>query len=147
MEEQTVTAAAVITFCGLLEDGAAALYEEVARRYALYTEQATVFAAECRKSKLLVLRTYQETITDAIEAGYAFDGLRLGDPLFGVALDDAASAAEALAQTSALEAAAAAFYVDIAERSQDLLATIPGAFRRAGRTHAQRLQRLQALPR
>ncbi len=147
MEEQTVTAASVITFCGLLEDGAAALYEELARRFPAYGEQATAFAKECRKSKLLVLRTYQETITDAIEAGYAFGGLRLGDPLFGVALDEGMSAAEALGQASALEAAAAAFYVDIADRSQALLATIPGAFRRAGRTHAQRLQRLESLPR
>lgn len=145
MTEQTITAAAVITFCSALEDGSAELYETLSGCFPEHAAALSGYAADCRKAKLHVVRTYQETITDALEAGYAFDGLTLGDSMFGIAVTSEMSLAEALAQAIALESAAAAFYVDIADRSQGLLATIPGAFRRVARTRAQRQQRLAAL--
>ncbi len=145
MVDQTITAAFVVSFCEKLEDGSAALYEEMAKRFPEHSAAFQGYAKDCAKSKLTVVRTYQETITDAIEAGYSFEGLRLGDPMFGLALKPDMSLGEAIKVAIALEDKAAAFYLDVADRCQALLATIPGAFRKVARTRAQRKAKLESL--
>ena len=46
------------------------VYAELGRRSSVCGGLAD-WVKECAKSKLHIVRTYQETITDAIEAGYA----------------------------------------------------------------------------
>lgn len=145
MADQTITAAVVVSFCEKLEDSSAALYEEMAKRFPEHGAIFSGFAKDCAKSKLAIVRTYQETITDAIEAGYSFEGLQLGEPTFGLALKAGMSLGEAIQTAIALEDKAVAFYLDIADRSQALLATIPGAFRKVARTRAQRKAKLESI--
>jgi hypothetical protein len=145
MPEQTITAAVVISFCEALEDGSARFYEELARQFPEQGEAFLGFAKDCARNKLTVVRTYQETITDAIETGYSFAGLSLGDPMFGLKLEPGLSRAQALATATKLEEQAVAFYVDVADRSQALLATIPGAFRRVAKVRGNRKRALEAL--
>ena len=52
----------------------------------------------------------------------------------------------AVALAIALEETAIAFYQDVAEASESLLATIPRAFKRVARTRRRRKDKLQALP-
>jgi rubrerythrin len=91
------------------------------------------------------MRTYQETITDALETGFSFAGLSLSTYEVDVELPHGIELDQALAKAIALEERAIAFYQAVAERSEPLLATIPRAFRRVARTRRRRLEKLAAL--
>jgi hypothetical protein len=145
MADQTITAAAVVSFCERLEDGSARFYAELAKRFAEQSEVFEGFVKDSAKNKLHVVRTYQETITDALEAGYAFEGLKLGDAMFGIALSADIGLAGAIGLAVALEDQAVTYYLDIADRSQALLATIPGAFRKVAKNRANRKRTLEVL--
>jgi len=145
MSEGPLTASAIISFSTDLEARSAGFYRELAGRYPQHKETFAGWAEECEKSSMQVTRTYQETITDALEAGFSFSGLSLAayevdlDLPAGIGLD------QALGKAVALEEQAIAFYQDVAERSDSLLATIPRAFRRAARTRRRRLEKLEVL--
>jgi hypothetical protein len=127
-----LTAAAVITFVGELEAASAAFYEALAARFPAQGAAFAEYARTCRANATLVQRTYQETVTDALETGYAFAGLDLGRYALDTALPAGLDLAGARAQARALEATCAACYEELATLSHGLLATIPRAFRRAG---------------
>jgi rubrerythrin len=145
MDSLPVTTSAIISFVGQLEDGSSAFYEQMADRWAENKETFLAFAKESRKHKTQVTRTYQETITDALEACFSFEGLDLRDYTVGTALAKGASYADALEMAIELEEKACAFYLDVAERSESLLATIPRAFRRVAKKRDQRKLALQSL--
>jgi hypothetical protein len=73
------TASAVISFVERLETDSSRFYREMADKYTKNKETFLKFAKECEKSRMLVTRTYQETITDALEACFSFKGLKFGD--------------------------------------------------------------------
>jgi len=145
MGSMDITASAIISFSERLEEKSSAFYEELAERFAEHKEQLLAFAGEGEKNKTQVVRTYQETITDALEACFSFEGLDLGDYEVETTLAEGAGYPEALQLAIALEEKACAFYLDVAERSQPLLATIPGAFKRVARKRDRRKARLEAL--
>ncbi len=145
MEDVHVTTSTIINFSDRLEEASAKFYEALAERLAEHQDTFLAWAKESRKNKVLITRTYQETITDALEACYCFEGLHLGDYSFGVGLAPDTSQAEALHKAIALEEKAQKFYLDVAERSQALLATIPRAFRRVAETRGKRKMELQTM--
>ena len=103
------------------------------------------FVKESGKNKTLVNRTYQETISDALEAAFCFEGLDLRNYAVSTALAENVSYSEALGMAMELEEKACKFYLDAAERSQSLLATIPMAFKRVAKTRGKRKLELQSL--
>jgi len=145
MEDTSVTAASIIHFAEALEDQTAALYEELAGQFAPHKDKFLGFARESKKNKVLIVRTYQETISDALEACYSFEGLTLdkyavaGLSVKGHKLADAASVAIKLEET------AIRFYGEVAVQCQSLLATIPRAFQRVAESRKKRLADLQAM--
>ena len=145
MRETTITASAIISFTQKLEDRSAALYERLAALFTVQRELFQAFAGEDSKNKKLIVRTYQETITDALEACYAFEGMRLEDYEVNTEIPDSASYADALGLAIGVEEKACEFYLDVAERSQSLLATIPMAFKRVAKKRNKRKSNLQAL--
>jgi len=145
MEDVHVTTATIINFSERLEESSAKFYEALAERLAEHKDTFLAWAKESRKNKVLITRTYQETITDALEAGFCFEGLNLRGYTFEKTLPAGASHAEALKMAIALEEKAQQFYLDVAERSQALLATIPRAFRRVAETRGRRKVELQAM--
>ncbi len=145
MENMDLTASAVISFIQKLEDSSSAFYEELAERWAESKEIFVTFAKESGKNKTLVTRTYQETISDALEAAFSFEGLDLRDHAISTALAENASYSEALGMAIKLEEKACKFYLDAAERSQSLLATIPMAFKRVAKTRGKRKLELQRI--
>jgi rubrerythrin len=145
-----VTASAIISFAEELEDRSTAFYEQLAEWFS--EQQATFlgFAREGGKNKTLVVRTYRETISDALEACFSFEGVDLGAYRARTTgrLDDVAESpdyAAALAAAIELEEQAVGFYQDVAKRSQSLMATIPMAFRRVAKTRDKRQRKLQSL--
>ena len=140
-----ITASAVISFVERLEGDSAGLYEQLARRFEAYRDRFLTFARDSEKDRVLVVRTYRETITDALEACFSFEGLDLADFAVETALAEDAGLAEALAAAIALERKACALYRDVAQRSQSLLATIPGAFKRVAKRRGRRTLELEAM--
>ena len=145
MENVDVTASAVISFAEDLEDTTAGFYEGLADRFPEQADGYRRFAKDSRRSKTLVVRTYQETISDALEACFCFEGLMLASHAVDASLPDGLSHEAAVGKAIALERASIDFYQDVAERSASLLATITGAFRRAAKTREKRRAKLEAM--
>jgi rubrerythrin len=145
MDNLSVTAAAIITFSEELEDKSSAFYDALAERWPEQAEMFHAFAKEGDKYKTWIVRTYQETISDALEASYSFEGLNLADYAVVTDLPEGATLAEAVRMAQGLEETACAFYREVAERSESLLATIPMAFKRVARKRERRQKKLAAL--
>jgi rubrerythrin len=145
VSEGALTASAIIRFSTDLEARSASLYRALAERFPAHAQVFAGWAEECEKSSTQVTRTYQETITDALETGFSFAGLSLAAYEADVDVPPAMDLRQALAKAVALERQAIAFYQDVAERSDSLLATIPRAFRRVARTRQRRLEKLETL--
>jgi rubrerythrin len=145
MESGSVTTAAIISFTEKLEDDSTAFYEEMARRWPEHAEPFQSFARDGQKNRVQVVRTYQETISDALEASYAFEGLNLASFSTDTTLSPDTTYAAALSAAITLEDGAVALYLDIAARSESLLATIPRAFKRVAKKRARRKEDLQSM--
>jgi hypothetical protein len=145
MSEQPITAAAIISFSTDLEARSAAFYRALGWRFDAQGATLTGFADDCDKSSTTVTRTYQETVTDALETGFSFEGIVLSNYAISLDLPKGINMKEALSKAIALEETAIAFYQDVAKASESLLATIPRAFKRVARTRRRRLEKLQAL--
>ena len=145
MEEPNATASAIISFSKKLEDTSLKFYEDLAERYTEGKETFLSFVKESRKNKVLVVRTYQETITDALEACFSFKGLNLSDYLAETTLTEGMSYSDALKMAIELEKKASKFYLDVAERSKSLLATIPMIFRKVAERRYSRKLKMKSL--
>jgi len=145
MESVSLTAAAIISFSEELEDKSSVFYDELADRWVENKEAFQTFSKEGGKNKTWVVRTYQETISDALEATFSFEGLNLEDYSVETTLAEDASYAEALEMAIALEEKVCEFYLEVAKRSESLLATIPGAFRRVAKRRNKRKLKLQSM--
>jgi rubrerythrin len=142
LSEQT-TCSAIISFAEKLEDNSSKFYEELAEKSAENKEIFLAFAKEGRKNKVLVTRTYQETITDALEA--CFIQINLSSYLAETTLKEDMNYLDALKMAIELEEKASKFYFDAAEQSKSLLATIPRAFRKVAERRKNRKPKLKSL--
>ena len=59
------------------EEESSRFYENLSRRFELQRDLFSSFANEGKMNKIMLVRTYQETITDALETQFAFKGLDL----------------------------------------------------------------------
>lgn len=145
MEEPKATASAIINFAEKLEDDSANFYEKLAEKFVEMKSVFLPFAEESKKNKVLVTRTYRETITDALEACFSFEGLKLSNYVVKTILTEDTSYSDALRTAIELEDKASKFYLDVAELSKSLLATIPSAFRKVAERRNSRKQVLKSL--
>ena len=141
MEGRGVTTSGVVSFAEGLEDKSAFLYQTLSNQYPAHADLFGAFARESRMNKVLVTRTYQETVTDALEMGYSFEGLELEKAI----PEGIWERKPALAGAVELERSAVAFYSDVAQRSQTLLSTIPSVFRKIAHSRKTRLAKLETL--
>jgi rubrerythrin len=144
MEESNVTASAIISFAEKLEEDSSKFYRQLAEKYIENKELFLSFVEESRKNKILVTRTYQETITDALEACF-IKGINLNDYIAEITLAEDAKYSTALKVAIELEEVAGKFYLDTAERSESLLATIPRVFREVAERRNNRKLKLKSL--
>ena len=145
MANQQITASAVISHCEELEDRASAFYSALSAMFPAHRDVFSGFVEESRKNKVILVRTYRETVSDALETGFAFKGLELQADLVPLVVSDSTELCEALVEALEFERSAADFYTKVATLSQSLLATIPRAFRRVARRRAARHDVLQSL--
>jgi rubrerythrin len=140
-----MTASAIMSFAEKLEDQSSKFYNNLTERFVEHRELFLSFAKESEKNKVLVIRTYQETINDALEACFSFSGLNLNDYLIDTTLAENIECAVALKVALELEKKAVKFYLDVANRSESLLATIPRALRKAAEVRNKRMQKIKSL--
>ena len=125
-----ITASSVITFAEKLENNSTEFYAKLSKKFEKGKEVFETFAAEGTKNKVLIIRTYRETITDALEAGFCFKGLNLEN--YAITTETNTSYMDSLKIAIELEMKAVQFYCDAAKNSRSLLATIPMAFKTVG---------------
>jgi rubrerythrin len=145
LSPQEATASTVIDFAGKLEEDSSIFYEMLAAKFVENKEQFLSFAEESKKNKILILRTYQETITDALEACFCFKGLNLEDYVVSTTLGRHMSCSAALKLAIDNEQRAVQFYSTIANLSKGLLGTIPMAFRKVAERRKSREMKLRML--
>ena len=143
MENLNVTASAIISFAESLEDSSSTFYEKLAEKFVESKDIFQAFANTYKKTKMLVIRTYQETVSDVLETGFSFEGLNLKDYAVRTALSEDTCYTEALGIAIELEEKAYKFYLDIAKQS--LLATIPRSFTKAGEVRIKRKLELRSM--
>ena len=144
MADGNVTAAAVVSFVEALEDTSATFYEKLAAEWTEQSDQFLTFAHDCARSKKQVVRTYQETISDALDATFSFEGLDLEAFRPNTSLPADIGFADSVRTAIDLEEKAVAFY-ETATKQASLLATIPRAFARVARRREKRKVRLNSL--
>ena len=142
---QLTTASEVIRFAIELEDRAAKFYEDLATRYPQAGEAFSSFAKENKKNKILVQRTYNEVVTDALETGFSFAGLRADAYTIDVDLVQDAHVSRAVKKALEMEEGIQKFYGTAAQMSKALLADIPRIFERIAKKITQRKAKLTSL--
>ena len=136
-----------MSFSERLEEQSAAFYEKLAQQFEEQRETFLRFAKECRKNKIHLVRTYQETISDALEATFSFETLELPQIDFESLMGEDAGFNEVVEGAAAIEIQVSECYDQVAEQAQSLLATIPRAFNRVAKARRSRSEILLSLPR
>lgn len=139
------TASEIITFIESLEDKSATFYEKLADRFLNHREAFVSFAKESKRNKVHTVRTYRETISDALEACFSFKHLRLDNYRMNPILTENAKYNNALEKAIHFEENAIQFYCDATECSKPLMATLPRAFRDAAETRCNRKAKLESM--
>ena len=145
LQEKSLTASAIISFAQKLEDEASQFYAMMAEKTPEARETLLVFAKEGQKNKTLINRTYQETISDALETGFSFKNIVLNDYLTEINLKKDVTPSENLKIALIFEQKAVNFYLTVAEQSKSLLATIPRAFMKVAETRKNRIEKIQKI--
>lgn len=145
MGNSGLTASSVITFAKEVEDRTSSFYEALAEAFPQQEELFLVFAKRARRNRTAVTRTYQETVSDALETSFSFRDVDLTSYCLDVTLGENPRLVEALEKAIRLEENAVRFYQDVADRSEGLLATIPMMFARVARERRKRKEKLQSL--
>jgi len=141
------TASAIMSLYGKLEEQSARFYEDLAanERYSEGGEVFLAFAREDKRHRGMMLRAYQETITDAFEVVHSFSGLRESDYRIDTELTEDLSYSDILRRAAEVEERIYRFCVDVSEKSRELLDDLSHAFEGVAERKASRRLRLESL--
>lgn len=144
---ELATASALLSFYSRLEDAITHFYQTLATRDAFSQDQKTfqAFAQESQKHKMMILRTYREIVSDALETSFSFMGMKTEDYTFDTELPPDITYDTALSKAEAIEDLSSKFCMTAGQQSQSLLAGIPQAFQRIAKRKTKRKQILQTL--
>jgi hypothetical protein len=145
MEYANITTSAIMSYSEKLEEQSTVFYKTLARRFMDQQDLFLRFSKECKKNKTHLLRTYQETISDALEATFSFEALEFPDIEYDSLMNEEVSFSDVVKGAAAIENQAAEFYTLVADQAQSLLATIPRAFTRVAKARRSRSETLLEL--
>ena len=145
MGEQESTASTIISFAQNLEEQSLKFYEELAQKFAEYRETFLSFIKESKTNKVSIMRSYQETVTDAFETGFSFKGLNLSEYAVDPKILKNNDIADALEKAIELEDKTSRYYSVVAQKSKGLLATISTDFARISEKRRKRKPILESL--
>lgn len=141
----TNTTSSIISFAGNLEDKSSEFYSYLSQQYPTKKEVFLDFIKENKKNKKQIIRTYQETISDALEASFVFNDLNTKDYYIDTKTENYTSLSEALEMAIKMEKITQKFYYNIAKLSKSLLATIPRIFKKVAERKSKRKLKLELL--
>ena len=130
-----------------MEDEITRFYQILATRDTFSRGQQTfhTFAQESQKHKKMILRTYREIVSDALETSFSFVGVKTEDYTLDTDLPPDITYEKALTKAEVIEDLSSKFCMTAGQQSQSLLAGIPQAFQRIAKRKVQRKQILQTL--
>lgn len=140
-----MTTSTVMRLLDEQEQASVQFYQGLAERFPAHHALWSRCAAVCAKNQVQVARSFQETISDALEVGYAFSDLSLAE-LNVPAASAPHDLAEAMSLAQALEHQAAHYYEQLADSAESLLATIPRTLRRAAENRRRNAANIGAPP-
>ncbi|MEM2144313.1 MAG: hypothetical protein QW279_03060 [Candidatus Jordarchaeaceae archaeon] len=143
MDEKGLTASSIISFAKKLEEESFKFYKQMAEKYTINKELFLSFSEECKKSKSMLITTYEETISDALEACFV-KGINLNDYVIETNIKNDTPYLNALNIAVNLEEMASKFYLVAAEQSEYLLATISRALRKIAEIRNNRKNKLKS---
>jgi rubrerythrin len=144
LDEKGVTASTIISFAKKLEEESFKFYKQMAEKYTINKDLFLSFSEECRKTKSMLITTYEETISDALEACFV-KGVDLSDYVIEATITNDTDYLTALNMAIKLEETASKFYFVTAEQSEYLLATISRALRKIAEIRSNRKNKLKSL--
>ena len=139
------TASQVINYAVELEDKSTKFYEDLAEKFEEQRETSLSLAKENKKNKLLIQRTYNEVVSDALETGFSFGGLYTDDYLIEINLTQNENYSDALSKSLEIEEKIQKFYVNTAEKSKSFLADVPRIFEKIAKKRDERKEKLKSL--
>lgn len=128
MELHNPTTSRVIAYLENLETHSAEFYQKLADRLIEHSALFSAFVRESKLNRVMISRTYQETVTDALETTFSFEGLDLGTAIPEDIWNNKPDPIQALEGSMRLERAASELYTNIANLSMAHLSTIARAF-------------------
>ena len=141
------TAGAFIRFHGELEEKIKEFYERLAAidKYSVGRENFLSFSKENQKHKDMILRTYREVITDALEAAFPLKNLDEVDYEMNTKLTEDMSLREVIERAIEIEENSYKYCRDAGESTSGLLADIPQAFEWVATRKTRRIHKLESL--
>ena len=139
------TAASVIKYVSRLEVESAALYEEWSKLHENLRNSFERFSEQNKKHEQKVKRAYYSVVSDALETGFCFTGLR--SDLTIPKIRQEATVLEILETAIGLEKAVRDFYVEAADLSKCLLADVPREMQKVAKARNERIDQLLAMAR
>jgi rubrerythrin len=141
------TAGAFIRFHGELEDRIKEFYESLAviDKYSADRETFLTFSKENKRHKDMILRTYREVITDALEAAFPLKNLDEVDYEMNTKLTGDMSFREVIERAIEIEEKSYKYCRDAGESTSGLLADIPQAFKQIAQKKTKRKETLESL--
>ena len=139
------TAGAFIRFHGEIEDKIIDFYKNLAidERYSEGRDTFSDFSKENQKHKEMILRTYREVITDALEAAFPLRSLDEADYEINTKLTGDMNLQDVIKRAIEIEEKSQKYCVDAGESTSGLLADIPQAFEWVARRKTRRIQKLK----
>ena len=137
------TAARVITYISKVEEESGQFYEICANRHEALKEPFISFIKENIKFEKNVKRAYYGAVSDALETGFSFKGLK-GDLVIHL-LKEGSSLIEVLRVSMDMEKDIQEFYLKASGLSKNLLADVSRAMARVAKTRDARIAKLQSL--
>jgi rubrerythrin len=141
------TTSIFIRFHGEFEDEIKAFYESLAviDKYSAGRETFLTFIKENKKHKDMVLRTYREVITDALEAAFPLRDLNESDYEIKTKLMEDMSFQDVIKIAIEIEEKSYKYCRDAGESTSGLLADIPQAFEWVAKRKKIRIRKLEDL--
>jgi len=136
------TAAAVISHLESLEEASAECYEQWASRLPRFEEGLRALAKENRKNRVRIRQAYYNSVTDALETAFSFEGLTAEIEIPEPGLTSTLS--EVLQAALRMENEIQAFYERAAACSRLLLADVSRVMGRLAQSREPRRAQIQS---
>jgi hypothetical protein len=137
------TSAAVITYISKIENDSAEYYRTWGERQEEVKNAFLPFVKENLKFEKNVKRAYYSAVSDALETGFSFRGLK--GEVSVPAIEDGVSAADVVKACIEMEDAIREFYLKASDLSKSLLGDMSRAMARVAKSRDARLEKLESL--